>query len=133
MRTTTIARRAAHPAAPSPLTSFPAPSWVVQLATLTRALELGPPPGPTAARERLSAEHNVGMALLAMGAHEQAGVVFDGVLDADPDARDSWAALGVCMDALQQPEAALACQRQVLRLTPAGAPPGGEADAKVTS
>lgn len=60
--------------------------------------------------------HNAGMALLADGRHDEAGLVFESVIDADPDADDAWAALGVCMHELEQPEAALACQKQVVRI-----------------
>ena len=42
-------------------------------------------------------------------------LVFEAVLKFDPDAADAWAALGVCMAELGQPEAALTCQREVLR------------------
>ena len=76
-------------------------------------------PEPTAnapAEAELSALHNAGMALLAEGRHDEAGLVFESVIDADPDADDSWAALGVCMHELEQPEAALACQKQVVRI-----------------
>jgi len=47
---------------------------------------------------------------------QDAGLVFESVIEADPDAVESWSALGVCMSQLGKLEAALACQRQVLRL-----------------
>ena len=47
-------------------------------------------------------------------------MVFEAVVEADPDALDSWAALGLCMAKLGQEEAALACQRQVLRIRAKG-------------
>ncbi len=56
------------------------------------------------------------MALLALGAAEEAAVIFDGVVEADPKARDSWAGLGVAMAELGQADAALRCQQAVLRL-----------------
>ena len=60
--------------------------------------------------------HNRGMALMADGNYEYAGLEFEKALDLDNDALDTWSALGVCMSELAQPEAALVCQRQVLRL-----------------
>ena len=66
--------------------------------------------------DALSRQHNIGMALLEAGRHEEAGLAFERVVDADPDAIDSWSALGTCMAALDQPDAALACQKQVLRI-----------------
>ena len=86
------------------------------LATLAAAIELGPPPGPTEARETLTARHNLGIALLALGEHAQAGLAFEGVVGEDPEAAVSWSGLALCMSELGQPEAALACQREVLRL-----------------
>ena len=38
------------------------------------------------------------------------------VITADPLAASAWASLGVCMHALDQPDAALACQTQVAAL-----------------
>ena len=99
------------------------------LAHLERALSIGAPPSPSAAAETLAAQHNGGMALLAMGRHEDAGLVFESVIEADPAASDSWAALGVCMSELGQPEAALACQRQVISLRGVSAATAGAADA----
>ena len=58
-----------------------------------------------------------------MGRHEDAGLLFEALIEAQPQSRDAWAALGVCLAALNQPEAALACQRQVLALSSA-TPPG---------
>ena len=60
--------------------------------------------------------HNRGMALMAEGKYDYAGLEFEKALDLDNDALDSWSALGVCMSKLEQTEAALVCQRQVLRL-----------------
>ena len=60
--------------------------------------------------------HNRGMALMAEGKYDYAGLEFEKALDLDNDALDSWSALGVCMSKLGQTEAALVCQRQVLRL-----------------
>ena len=60
--------------------------------------------------------HNRGMALMAEGNYEYAGLEFEKALDLNNDALDTWSALGVCMSELAQPEAALVCQRQVLRL-----------------
>ena len=45
-----------------------------------------------------------GMALLALGRHEDAGLVFEAVIQAEPDSAASWAALGACMSALGEPE-----------------------------
>lgn len=94
------------------------------LDALERALSLGAPPSPSAPAEMLSAQHNVGMALMALERHEDAGLVFESVIDADPDAADSWAALGVVMAKLEQTEAALACQKQVLRIRGGGSSAG---------
>ena len=82
--------------------------------------ELAAPPvrAPTE-RERSflqDSPHNTGMALMAEGNYEFAGLEFEKALDLDNDALDSWSALGVCMSELAQPEAALVCQRQVQRL-----------------
>ena len=60
--------------------------------------------------------HNTGMALMASGKYEEAGLAFEQALEHDPDAADTWSALGVCMSKLEQPEAALVCQKQVLRI-----------------
>ena len=46
---------------------------------------------------------------------EQAALAFEAVINEDPDAGDSWAGLGLCMAQLGQSEAAIACQRQVVR------------------
>ena len=64
------------------------------------------------------------MALLSLERHAEAGLVFEAIIDSDPTAADSWAALGICMAALAQPEAAVACQRQVLALRTAEAESG---------
>ena len=98
------------------------------LDALERALSIGAPPSPSAPAEALSAQHNAAMALVGLGRHEDAGLVLEGVIEADPDAAESWAALGVCMAELGQPEAALACQRRVLSLRGAG---GAEPEASV--
>lgn len=86
------------------------------LTNLRRALEAGPPPSPTQAAERLRAQHEAGMAMLDLGRHEEAGLAFEAVVTEQPEASESWSALGVCMAELGQPEAALACQRQVLSI-----------------
>ena len=86
------------------------------LAALRQALEVGAPPSPSQAAETQEAQHNAGLQLLAMGEAEAAGLVFEGVIEADADAADSWAALGLCMAELGQEAAALACQNQVLRI-----------------
>ena len=91
------------------------------LRLLQRALEVGAPPSPSAAQETLAAQHDAGMALMALGRHEDAGLVFEAVVDADPSASASWSALGLCLTELGQPEAALACQRQVLAIAAAAA------------
>ena len=67
---------------------------------------------PTAnapAEAELSALHNAGMALLAEGRHDEAGLVFESVIDADPDADDSWAALGVCSEWRVRAVSVLSC------------------------
>ena len=56
------------------------------------------------------------MDLMAAGKFDEAGLAFEAVIDAFPDAIESWSALGVCMSELDQPDAALACQKQVIRL-----------------
>ena len=43
-------------------------------------------------------------------------MVFFAITEEDPSALDAWAALGLCMGALGQTDAALNCQREVLRL-----------------
>jgi hypothetical protein len=92
------------------------------LAHLQAALAVGAPPSPSATAETRAAQHEAGMALMELGRHEDAGLVFEAVIDAEPDAAESWAALGVCLSALGQPEAALACQRQVLAIAAARVP-----------
>jgi Tfp pilus assembly protein PilF len=87
------------------------------LPLLRHALEVGAPPSPTAEQEMFSTQHNAGMTLMELGQYDQAGLIFEQLLDTDPKARDTWAALGVCMSELDQPEAALACQRQVMSLS----------------
>lgn len=96
------------------------------LGHLERALAIGAPPSPAAAAETLAAQHSAGMALLATGRHEDAGLVFEAVIEADAAAAESWAALGVCMAALGQPDAALACQRRVLLLRGVAVPAVGD-------
>ena len=56
------------------------------------------------------------MALLAARQFQEAGLAFERVIDADPDAVESWSALGVCMAELGETAAAIACQKQVVRL-----------------
>ena len=68
------------------------------------------------ANPSLSAQHNSAMALLEAGDFEKAGLAFESVINANPDAADSWSALGVCMAELGEPDAALSCQKQVLRI-----------------
>jgi|TARA_B100000524_G_scaffold128239_1_gene63223 tetratricopeptide (TPR) repeat protein len=86
------------------------------LEALLEALGAGPPPGPQQAEQRLSAQHNLGTVLTELERYEEAGLAFEAAVDEDGDAIDSWAGLGLCMAKLGQPEAALACQRQVLAL-----------------
>lgn len=66
--------------------------------------------------------HNTGMALMSEGRFEEAGLAFEKALDVEPDALETWSALGVCMAKLGQPEAALVCQRRVehIRATSSG-------------
>ena len=90
------------------------------LAALQKALAIGAPPSPSQPADELMALHNAGMQLFTLGSVEEAGLVFEAVVEADPDALDSWAALGLCMAKLGQEEAALACQRQVLRIRAKG-------------
>ena len=80
---------------------------------------LGPPPGPLRTAEALAARQLQGMSLVDLRRHEEAGLVFESIIDAEPQARDAWSALGLCMAELNQPEAALACQRQVVALASA--------------
>jgi len=77
---------------------------------------VGAPPSPSQAAEELEVQHNAGLQLLALGDAESAGLMFEAVIEADPNAADSWSALGLCMAELKQEEAAVACQRQVLRI-----------------
>ena len=97
------------------------------LAALQKALAIGAPPSPSQPADELMAQHNAGMQLFTLGSVEEAGLVFEAVVEADPDALDSWAALGLCMAKLGQEEAALACQRQVLRIRAKGAGATGAA------
>ena len=90
------------------------------LDALQRAITLGAPPSPSAPADLLDAQHNAGMALMQMGRLEDAGLVFEAVVNDEPDSAESWSALGVCMTRLEQPDAALACQRQVLRIRGGG-------------
>ena len=104
------------------------------LAALQKALAIGAPPSPSQPADELMAQHNAGMQLFTLGSVEEAGLVFEAVVEADPDALDSWAALGLCMAKLGQEEAALACQRQVLRIRAKGTganAAGGGAKAEV--
>ena len=89
------------------------------LETARAASALGPPPGPLRTAEALAARQLQGMALVDLRRHEEAGLVFESIIDAEPQARDAWSALGLCMAELNQPEAALACQRQVVALASA--------------
>ena len=57
-----------------------------------------------------------GMELMEAGRHEEAGLAFEAIIDAHPDAVEAWSALGLCMSVLGQPDAALACQKQVMRI-----------------
>ena len=61
-----------------------------------------------------------------MGRAEEAGLVFESVLEADPDSADTWGALGICMSKLGQLEAALSCQKQVQRIRAAARAGGGQ-------
>lgn len=57
--------------------------------------------------------------LILYGSHHMSGhtvQAFEAVINDDEDAAESWAGLGVCMARLDQPEAALVCQKQVLRI-----------------
>ena len=65
---------------------------------------------------RVSPKLAVGLDLMAAGRHEEAGLAFEAIIDADPDAADAWSALGLCMHNMGQPDAALACQKQVMRI-----------------
>ena len=56
------------------------------------------------------------MTLLGLERFEEAGLVFEEVINQDPMADESWASLGITMAALDQNEAALACQKQVLTI-----------------
>ena len=67
-------------------------------------------------RKELDAQHNWGMTLLGLERFEEAGLVFEEVVNQDPMADESWASLGITMAALDQNEAALACQKQVLTI-----------------
>jgi len=86
------------------------------IATWQQAIEVGSPPSPRQHAEAREARHNFGVSLLALGLLEEAGQAFESVVNEEEDAAESWAALGVCMSRLQQPEAALVCQKQVLRI-----------------
>ncbi len=95
------------------------------LDALQAALSVGAPPSPSMASEVSRATHRAGMALMALGRHADAGLVFESVVEATPEAVDSWAALGMCMAELGQSEAAAACERQVSALTTGGGGGGG--------
>jgi predicted nicotinamide N-methyase len=69
------------------------------------------------------------MELLSARKFEEAGLAFEQALELNPDAIETWSALGICMHELGQTEAALVCQRQVKRLHGIGAH-GTEAAAK---
>ena len=62
------------------------------------------------------------MALRALGRHEDAGLVFEGVIEADEDATCRGRVLSFVSE-LAQPDAALACQKQVLRIRGGAVPP----------
>ena len=77
------------------------------------------PPPPPAASPLLAdpgALRDAGMALMEAGRYEEAGLALEQVIDTAPDDAGAWSALGVCMASLGQPEAALACQKQVVAL-----------------
>ena len=83
-----------------------------------KALEVGAPPlGPAAVRRELDAQHNWGMTLLGLERFEEAGLVFEEVVNQDPNADESWASLGVTMAAGQVKAARQRnpCLRQVRR------------------
>ena len=119
------AKPAAPVAAPTPAASQPP-----MVATPTPAASSGPVRAPTE-RERAflgASAHNTGMALLAKGKYEEAGLAFEKALDENEDALDTWSALGVCMHELGQQDAALVCQRQVRALLTALCPAARSAD-----
>mmetsp|Transcript_17158 Transcript_17158/g.56308 ORF Transcript_17158/g.56308 Transcript_17158/m.56308 type:complete len:285 (+) Transcript_17158:794-1648(+) len=94
------------------------------LVSLQAALELAPPPGPSAADERRAVRRREGLALVELERYEEAGLLFDALIDEEPGGMEdveAWASLGVCMAALRQPEAALSCQKQVQRIRAASA------------
>ena len=100
------------------------------VATPTPAASSGPVRAPTE-RERAflgASAHNTGIALLAEGKYEEAGLAFEKALDENEDALDTWSALGVCMHELGQQDAALVCQRQVRALLTALCPAARSAD-----
>jgi cytochrome c-type biogenesis protein CcmH/NrfG len=86
------------------------------LELLQEALILGAPPSPTAADEAVEVQFNAALTLMEMRQHEDAGLILESLVKADPDAADAWSALGVCLAALGQPDAALVCQREVVRI-----------------
>ena len=64
----------------------------------------------------ITSQHNWGLTLLKMERYEDAGLIFESIINDEPNAEESWAALGLCMANLKQEEAALACQRQVVKI-----------------
>jgi tetratricopeptide (TPR) repeat protein len=71
--------------------------------------------------KRGACEFNLGKALREAGDREQAGLALERALDFLPDAADVWAELGLVMAEMGQAEAALVCQRQMIRCQAAAA------------
>ena len=109
----------APPPPPPPAASLPSPAAIPQQqpsTTSTAVSSLAARVAAKAGAADLSQQHNLGMDLMAARKYDEAGLAFEAVIDADPEAIDSWSALGVCLQELGQTDAALVCQKQVLRL-----------------
>ena len=105
----------------SPLSSPPSPLETSSAApspqkSPTVASNLAARVAAKAGAADLSQQHNLGMDLMAQQKYEEAGLAFEAVINVDPTAIDSWSALGICMKELGQTDAALVCQKQVMRL-----------------
>jgi tetratricopeptide (TPR) repeat protein len=86
------------------------------LRSLGMALQVGAPPGPSSAALELSAKHAAAVALVGLNRHEDAGLLLEQVVAEDDRRAESWAALGLCMAAMGEEQAAMVCQKRVIAL-----------------
>ena len=53
---------------------------------------------------------------MAMEKYDDAGLVLEALVGESPDSAEAWAALALCLAQMGQADAALVCQRQVVRI-----------------